>query len=943
MIYHTLRLACIVISSFKTWAAVVDSEDRNQARRHMVLWLLTLAGLSVEPIVDALFSYRIPMYESLKTVAMGWLLIAHFYLSKPSGDQHGDDSDSLLLHDLMHSDADHIEPKAGSLRRTTHSPVMKTPLGYRRRDTRQDSTPQSLSTGNLDFGRFKRDLERRQSASRSSVVESEIISPSLMSRSRSRLAHHDASPAASAVSSARNPFDVSLTLRNKSRSTSHLTATEREFSVTPTASLSFEKRLREGYEFGSEPPSRKRPLSNIHAPSTRPPPKRRASTSRIQGRRQSSGNRSPLGFDTENNEEEYILDTRRSKRTKASGSVEDKVPSRHQEADIDKRDRKDHRAHGARRESLRKPTVDPSLLSSSVPRPGTNFSRPKPPGKNRTGILTGAKHSSPVAQKQPSRQSGNLPNNTSQKNSEQRSGRNLEDEADDPRLGAASLESRMRHVRDWIKTRNPSMISSSLTETSNNTNSDRRSLSRRDTINSSNVDSEAAHKKQKRKADRQLVPPTNPKRLAPESTLHSRAQGLRDTLAKTSTTNLKSHQVAPAVHAQSSDTVSATATPVQPTRRQSSLRSLPLTRIPRNDSLDATDSQQRDQDALLKPLDWSRFQRPHRSLKQSRSLPSIEPSARSVASPFLTKRTPQKLNGRLSIGTSGGNVDDGRDGNAAAAISPLIKLRQSQLLQHQQEDFLGIKHGLDTEALRRRRQQQEEEGAFRFNDALDAWEREDDETLALNAAREATEAEVRGQQRSVAARSQDTLSFSSTSEQEAEDDDRRWKKPLSSAAPSFLQSEDTMTAPTPSLLRTVPFNGESSRRPVPDLRSNSRHTARKPLPRAEIPLSIHRKRSSNSHSHGNLADQHHSQLEFRGAVSLANSRQPRLQQRRPMHQEEEEERAAVRRERHPGLYTPSKKDRYLDFDLPSLHKSTPTSMSRYIQVSGLTDDDQDSS
>ncbi|KAF9948119.1 hypothetical protein BGZ72_009921 [Mortierella alpina] len=594
-----------------------------------------------------------------------------------------------------------------------------------------------------------------------------------------------------------------------------------------------------------------------------------------------------LGIDPLSNKEEEMLDTRRIKRTKSAGSAGDDLPHRQRKADRDERERKELAFMVAHLQ-------DP---------PGQNEDQSKGTSKRPEGKRN------------------------------EHSFQDADNMAGDSQLGAAGLESRMKHVRDWIKKRNPSMISPSLTETSNNTHSDRRSLSRRNTLDNSNynnynnndtVGSEAPLKKQKRKAHRQLVPITNPKRIAPEASLHSRAQGLREALVRTP---VKSHQVTAVVHPQSSDTVPATATHLQPIRRHSSLRSPPVTR---NSSSDAP----------LMPPDWSRFQRPHRVLKQSRSLPSLEPSGPSATPPYLTKRTPQKLNGRLSIGTLGGIADDGRDGNAStAAISPLIKLRQSQLLQHQQEDFLGIKHGSDTDALRRRQQRQEEEGAFRFNDALDAWEREDDETLALNAAREATEAEVRGQQRS-AARSQDALSFSSTSEQEAENDDRGRKKPLFSTAPSFLQSETAMAAPASSLLRTVPFHGESSRRPVPDLHSNSKQAARK-LSRPEIPSNV-----NNGKSNGHIADQHRSQPIFRGAVSLANSRQLKQQQeRRSARREEEEEKASVRRERHPGLYTPSKKNRYLgleDFDTQSLHKSTPTSMSRYIQLSGLTDDEEDS-
>jgi len=48
----------ITYSSYKTWAAVVDPKDKGQSRRHLFLWLVYLAGLALEPIVDSAVANR---------------------------------------------------------------------------------------------------------------------------------------------------------------------------------------------------------------------------------------------------------------------------------------------------------------------------------------------------------------------------------------------------------------------------------------------------------------------------------------------------------------------------------------------------------------------------------------------------------------------------------------------------------------------------------------------------------------------------------------------------------------------------------------------------------------------------------------------------------------------------------------------------------------------
>ncbi|KAG0216421.1 hypothetical protein BGX28_002891 [Mortierella sp. GBA30] len=958
MIYHALRLACIIISSFKTWAAVVDAEDRSQARRHMVLWLLTLAGLAIEPIIDAIFSYRylpssgfrvcvpsflvpeyshytalnrLPMYESSKIVLTGWILLAHFYLSKApmehEDEDEDDDLDSTLLDELTHAEEEtgtRLEPNSRNVSSASLDQVSRT-----RRHIRPEQSLGASTINTLDFGRFKRDLERRHSVSKSSIMESEIISPSLMSWNRSRFDHKDGSPAVS-TPPMQNPFRVSPTTHSEPRRASTWTTT------IPTTPFSFDERLPKGYEFGSEPPNRKRLLRTVSqttrptTPSARSLSKQDPITPRTTTRRQYSGTRSPLSFEPESDD---LLTARKIKRTRSSGGAGELTtskPIRHT-FEIDGRGKaaQSGRASFKDEDRYRQPANVPASASRQL----ASFSRPKPPGKNRTRILSEPKSSSftTKAQQQPS--SNRLDNDRPKPAREYKTqtsintlayfeekNKVLHEQPGD--VGSASLESRMRHVRDWIKERNPSIISPSLIETSR-TYSDRRSLSRRETV--SGVEAEGSfQQRSKRKAHRQLAPNSSPKRLAPESTLETRSQRLRNNVDRTLFTPRRGDQDATAQRSQSFDATPASMSDLSPVVHSNSVRSPPLARISSNLATEVVDPL-REQNLLTAPVDWSRFQRPRR-ISRSKSLtsPTVYGQERhpSTTSSFLIRRTPKKVNGRMSIGTYGGNDHDGED-SSNTAISPLIKLRQSQLKQRQKEDFLGIKHS-DGPAMTRR--EREEEGTFRFNDALDAWEKEDDETLALNAAREAAEVEARGQKLSQQ-RQRDIQSPLSAFEGE-EKETEKVKKENTGRDSVLSSSFFKKGAPTASLLRTIPFNGESSRRPVPDLKAV-------------------KSKSSLLQDNASLNDDHRIKIEFGGAVSLANKRR---------NNNISPEEVAVRRERHPGLYTPSKKtknpngDRYNKSDdlifrnlgQKSPHKSTPTSMSRYIQLSGLTDEDDSS-
>ncbi|KAF9110769.1 hypothetical protein BGX27_005913 [Mortierella sp. AM989] len=515
--------------------------------------------------------------------------------------------------------------------------------------------------------------------------------------------------------------------------------------------------------------------------------------------------------------------------------------------------------------------------------PIKSFARPKPPGKNRAALVS---QPSLLNKSRKSPLQGQDSRGTEQNTSTPLAGSQAEPETG---LVSASLESRMDHVRDWLKERNPPMISPPLSLRSD--------------------DLRESRMPHKRKAYRQLAPPTGSKRLAMEG---SRDRQRRDEDSR--------------IYPQLSDTVaSASQTQSQPLSRKSNALLSP--RHDRQRTVIGTSKEidplrdQAEADLSPPPINWSKFQRPKTVARTSSSS-----SATAVAFPsssFTFRKTPTKSNSFIAKALDAEDEDN-------PTVSPLIKLRQSQLKQRQHEDYLGIKRD---DAMNRRA---EAEGALAFNQALETWEREDDEALARNAAREAAEAEARGQRPGI---SQDDSPSSLSSDPE----EKRRR-----TSPSLMDKEyssSTNSAPARSLLRAVPFNGESSRRPVPDFQSKrslsdtptqqrtvsdpgadaapSSIPSRRPAsPLDQRPLST--KSFSSSFDNGNSHTRGSASLTKR--ISYSNTRK---------------EDTANRRERHPGLYTPSKKKPIPDaVSILNKQPHTPTVMSRYIQLSNLSDEEE---
>ncbi|KAF9147825.1 hypothetical protein BG015_010456 [Linnemannia schmuckeri] len=359
-------------------------------------------------------------------------------------------------------------------------------------------------------------------------------------------------------------------------------------------------------------------------------------------------------------------------------------------------------------------------------------------------------------------------------------------------------------------------------------------------------------------------------------------------------------------------------------------------------------------------VDWDRFQR----------LIGTAPKRSSSSSTLMTSTALSSVFHRKS---SSATLVNHQDDNLT--VAPLIKLRQSQLRQHQEEDFFGVKRkdggGGSGDGIRNK-----------FDSTLDLWEQEDDETLARNAAREAEEVEARSQLRLSQGRrdSSSSSSFLAGSPPEDEKAIFTFSSPSRISKTTILATDPgyEMAAPTPSLLRTIPFNGESSRRPVPDFqpkKSSNTTTAllqetAKSLPARRTSQSgqdnsnpFLEKGTSSSGGGGRSAPAPpRFNFNFTGAASLAKKRAQTHQFQSQQGAKASPEEVAARRERHPGLYTPSKKKAasaaangaaeqqgsafWKESQLsrpsssPFKHPSTPTAMSRYIGLSSLSDDNE---
>ncbi|KAG0369551.1 hypothetical protein BGZ54_009612 [Gamsiella multidivaricata] len=465
----------------------------------------------------------------------------------------------------------------------------------------------------------------------------------------------------------------------------------------------------------------------------------------------------------------------------------------------------------------------------------------------------------------------------------------------------------MKNVRDWLKERNPSMISPPLSANSELsiatiTRANRQSstiLSPKMVGSTGEID--GLHKPHKRKAFRQLAPSMGSKKLARnegENCRRGAEQGgtyppSHETIVSIPRPQLISHssELSGTLHREytNKSAVNSSDSNNIYTKAHDPLRDQPET------------------DSFFPPVNWSRFQQQDRARPHTRPPPSVVDADALPSSEFTFRMTPTQISNQAFTRTIGGRDADG------VAISPLIRLRQSQLKQRQQEDFLGIKADKNSSSRRAA-----ESGGLTFNETLEAWEREDDEELARNAAREEAEMEALGQH-------QDGFLSSSSLEE-----DRKVNPVASNTSAS-------------SLLRTVPFNGESSRRPEPSFNSmkplqepaakDSGDAVAKTLPSSldRQPFNIHGFSSSLGRP-----DDRHSVL-----VASESAPEPRL-----FSSTSQKEDTYNRRQKRPGLYTPSKKNRTFDATTlldrvppQSPQTSTPTVMNRYIQLSSLSDEE----
>ncbi|KAG0000297.1 hypothetical protein BGZ80_005453 [Entomortierella chlamydospora] len=645
------------------------------------------------------------------------------------------------------------------------------------------------------------------------------------------------------------------------------------------------------YEFGTESLSRKRSLA--------------ATTSDVQGMRSVS----------KHNQKTLSAEARRRNKEPRSRSNLEPIKGESSSLRMNKRLRQlaeDENAETSDNSDIQEPTEVPERLAvKDIPpknetEPTRHFSRPKPPGKNRVTLIQ--QSSLPTkSRKSPSQgqESQSTEKNTSSlPAAAAAAGGQLEPETG---VVPASLESRMNHVRDWLKERKPPMLSPPLSARSD--------------------DMRESRMPYKRKAYRQLAPTTGPKRLAIDE---RQDRQIGDDDSK--------------IYPQLSDTVASapqtqtqTQTRTRPLSSQSNALLSPRYNQLRNSrSVPKRPDPSRDQpesDSSLPPIDWSKFQRPDKAVvRTSSSLSATAAPATVPSSSFTFRKTPTKSSSFISRAL---NAED--DDNPA--VSPLIKLRQSQLKQRQQEDYLGIKRDESFVAEARRA---DAEGAFAFNQALEIWEREDDETLARNAAREAAEAEARSQR----------LGHSRVSSSPSLDSDPEEKTRRKST--SYLERDYTMAAPASSLLRTVPFNGESSRRPVPDFQPKKSPNDTKTQNRATGDLGTSTTPSKTTIKLSSLLDQRPLSSKtlsasFNGSSdvrSIANTRgSASLTKRNSYPNSRKEEDTIGRRQRHPGLYTPSKKKPTSEGifarnqELQPQSPRTPTAMSRYIQLSNLSDEE----
>lgn len=731
------------------------------------------------------------------------------------------------------------------------------------------ATPRShsfSSSNNLDFGRFKRELERRQrpespalfrerggnsmeepyehrdralkdhtttverfSRPMASSRPSSVMSNSFLSErapSDQRFSVSVNRPARTATTNSillpDNPFQITQApagptpeFVRKASAASSATAT-----AATVPDLSRDSSRSDEYQLKSDSRNRKRPLSALfsdsndngrRAASTRPKSNRQPGrSSRPVSRSHDGGSRTKhLSPEMSTTSESALM--RKSKRLRETIRDQNEDNRVVEEANF-KVPQERIQAGQPLKESRKKTQVTNKIPTSPI-KPSLTFARPKPPGKRRVSTVE-----PPMR-----RNSGSRTNTRNFEGTDTREERGSSSRVDS---ASNSFEQRMQKVQVWIKDRNPSMLSPPLTSSS-------------ETMHRSPTDDDHDHE-----YDGPLKSQSFSKRKAQHQ--------LRGKDPK------RHHQ-----HEEESEYVSAS----QQTAVSTSNRHR------HQEGLDPLRDQQDPDTSTLPPVDWSRFQVKHTTPRK----PSLAASTRTLSSPYRSRTpagltrtaTPKRLNS--SLGSS--------DPSSALAVSPLIRLRQSQLQRRQQEDFLGIKREGGTTVSRKNQDEEEDLAAtLQFNQVLETWEREDDESLARNAAREAEALETRG-----AGLENDAVGVGGY----------------------------TMAAPMPSLLRVIPLHGESSRRPVPDFSSKKASST----PGGSAPSLA----SFNFRSTLNKSPW--------ASKSSSAARTPSSAERR-----------------HPGLFTPSKKNVVREQQelagTKSPYKTTPT-MSRYTQLSLLADDEDD--
>lgn len=939
------------------------------------------------------------MYEGIKIMFAGWLLLAHFDISRPAG--HPPRQSHTIPEDshLHSSQRAQLETQHNHHR---HYPTVTRQSSYISTTGRIPATPgrglkadedsvtgSTMRATNLDFGRFKRDLERRRSHSR---THSHVTEDAIPARTNSRLGHVEPSSSAPTFhykeefnhtpTSVSVPRAASLQRGHGSTASTPVTAVQQ---VTPSQDPSVThsgKRSPFGmFLFGSEKSSLKRPSSAMSE--ERPSPSLARNTSNLSSRSQqprpSALHRTPSG-QRSGGEHRVRINAEspggKNKRQRHSPEDRDKFAEPEEDERPRTRQPKDSQNTSSANTGSKPtsastpatiPTTAPNATTSS-----TKFSRPKPPRKNRSESQP--QTAGAVASKDHLPQHRSLPESTSR----DLFSPSATETAEEPQVASASFESRMKNVRAWIKGRNPSMISPTLTATSEATATHpqlkRRSSSflqkdekPRSSGGKGGLDD--LPKITKRKAAKQLAPAANTKRWATEDDLERPSQWTvedderiqhqnNDSSSRRRRSGEGTQREASTLYPDL--TGDAAAPPTNRQRARDFSFSQPIAATRRYSATRISDERSRPS-SLPTNVDWDRFQR----------LIGTAPKRSSSSSTLLTSTAPSNaLRRKSSIATLVNHQDD------SPTIAPLIKLRQSQLRQHQEEDFFGAKRN-DGEG-----------GRNKFDSTLDLWEREDDETLARNAAREAEEVEARSQLRLSQGRRDSSSSTSSLLSESPIEDERAvftFSSPSRISRTSILATDPgyEMAAPTPSLLRTIPFNGESSRRPVPDFQPKKSASAARLQETIKSSSPARRTSHSGQDNSNPFLEKGTSSggggrsapppprfnFNFAGAASLAKKR---AQSHQSSHQgaKASPEEVAARRERHPGLYTPSKKKattsatagaggaagtnsseqqgsalwKESQLNRPSSspfkHPSTPTTMSRYIELSSLSDDDK---